>query len=102
MLLRIYVGERDMFHEHPVYEALVLKAREMHLAGATVIRGVMGYGASARLHTAKILTLSTDLPFVVEIVDKQEKIEAFLKAIEPMVTSKGVLVTREELKVMKV
>ena len=69
MLLRIFIGEDDKYHGRPLYEAIVLKAREMHLAGATILRGPMGYGHSSRLHTAKILRLSEDLPIVVEIVD---------------------------------
>ena len=74
MLLRIFFGENDRFEHRPLYEAIVLKAREMHLAGATVLRGPMGFGHSSRLHTAKILRLSFDLPIVVEIVDTEAKI----------------------------
>lgn len=71
MLLRIFIGESDRWHHQSLYEALVLKAREMHLAGATVLRGPMGFGKSSRLHTAKILRLSMDLPMVIEIVDTE-------------------------------
>ena len=78
MLLRIFIGESDRWKHQPLYEALVLKAREMHLAGATVLRGPMGYGKSSRLHTSKILRLSFDLPLVIEIVDTEEKLNAFL------------------------
>ena len=83
-LLRIFLGEDDRSDGRPLYEALVLKAREMHLAGATVLRGPMGFGRTSRLHTAKILRLSEDLPVVVEIVDAEDRIKDFLAAIEPM------------------
>jgi uncharacterized protein len=82
----------------PLYEALVLKAREMHLAGATVLRGTMGFGKSGRGHTAKILTLSMDLPLVIEIVDTEEKINSFLPVIDQMMT--GGLVTLEKVRVI--
>lgn len=72
-LLRIFIGESDQWQGKPLYEAIVLKARELHLAGATVLRGPMGFGARSRLHTAKVLRLSEDLPMVIEIVDAQEK-----------------------------
>ena len=78
MLLRIFIGESDRWNHKPLYEAIVLKAREMHLGGATVLRGPMGFGKSSRMHTAKILRLSMDLPMVIEIVDSEEKINAFL------------------------
>jgi uncharacterized protein len=99
VLLRIFVGENDHWHGKPLYEAIVLKAREMHLAGATVLRGPMGYGKSSRMHTAKILELSEDLPFLIEIVDSREKIDGFLPAIEPMMGS--ALVTTEDVKVLR-
>ena len=79
MLLRIFIGESDKFGDHPLYEAIVLKAREMHLAGATVLRGPMGFGQSSLLHTAKILRLSADLPLIIEIVDGEEKIRELLQ-----------------------
>ena len=82
MLLRVFIGESDRWHHSPLYEAIVLKARELHLAGATVLRGPMGYGKSSRLHTAKILRLSMDLPLVIEIVDAEEKIQAFLPVLD--------------------
>ncbi|KPK01715.1 MAG: hypothetical protein AMS20_13105 [Gemmatimonas sp. SG8_28] len=85
-LLRIFIGENDRHDNRPLYEWLVVKAREMGLAGATVIRGVEGFGAKSRLHTAKILRLSTDLPIVVEIVDTKDKIEAFLPVVDEVVT----------------
>jgi len=98
-LLRIYIGELDKWHHQPLYEAIVLKAREMGLAGATVLRGPMGFGAHSRLHTAKILRLSEDLPIVVEIVDKEEKINAFLPEIDRMV--RDGLITLEKVRVIK-
>jgi len=84
-LLRIFIGENDRHDGRPLYEWLVVTAREMGLAGATVIRGVEGFGAKSRLHTAKILRLSTDLPIVVEIVDTKDKIEAFLPVVDAAV-----------------
>jgi len=99
VLLRILVGERDRWHHQPLYEAIVLKAREMHLAGATVTRGVMGFGKSSRLHTAKILRLSLDVPLVIEMVDSEEKIQAFLPVLEPMMG--GGLLTMEKVKCLQ-
>ena len=99
MLLRIFIGENDRCGHRPLYEAIVLKAREMHLAGATVLRGPMGFGHSSRLHTAKILRLSGDLPLVIEIVDSEEKIRRFLPALEPMIGSG--LVTTEKVQVIQ-
>ncbi len=99
VLLRIFIGESDRWEHKPLYEAIVLKAREAHLAGATVLRGPMGFGKSSRLHTAKILRLSTDLPTVVEIVDSEEKINAFLPALDNMLG--GSLVTLERVKVIE-
>src|SRR3954453_21086151 len=87
VLLRIFVGEDDRFDPQPLYEAIVLKAREMQLAGATVLRGPMGFGHSSRLHTAKILRLSEELPLVIEIVDAEEKIAAFLPELDAMMGS---------------
>jgi len=84
LLLRIFVGESARHGHQPLYEAIVLKAREMHLAGATVTRCVMGYGKSSRLHTAKILRLSDDLPLVIELVDSEEKINAFLPVLDTL------------------
>src|SRR5438105_15864699 len=98
MLLRIFVGERDRWEHQPLYEAIVLKAREMHLAGATVLRGPMGFGKSSRLHTAKILRLSMDLPLVIEIVDSEEKIQQFLPVLGQMM--RGGLLTMETVKVI--
>src|ERR1700694_5196803 len=98
LLLRIFIGESDKWEHHPLHEAIVLKARELHLAGATVLRGPMGFGKSSRLHTAKILRLSMDLPMVIEIVDSDEKIQAFLPVLDKMMG--GGLLTIEQVKVM--
>ena len=98
-LLRIFIGESDRWHRQPLYEAIVLKARELGLAGATVLRGPMGFGASSHLHTAKILRLSMDLPIVIEIVDAEEKINLLLPHLDEMV-SEG-LVTLEDVRVLK-
>jgi len=99
VLLRIFLGENDRWEHSPLYEAIVLKAREMHLAGATVLRGPMGFGHSSRLHTTKILRLSEDLPFVIEIVDSEEKINQFLPVLEGMMGSG--MVTLEKVKVLR-
>jgi len=99
VLLRIFFGEGDRFEGKPLYEVLVLKAREMHLAGATVLRGPMGFGHSSRLHTSKILRLSEDLPLVIEIVDDEAKIEGFLPVLDRMMGSG--LVTLEKVKVLR-
>ena len=99
VLLRIFIGESDRWDHKPLYEAIVLKARELHLAGATVLRGPMGFGKSSRLHTAKILRLSADLPLVIEIVDSDEKIQAFLPILDSMMG--GGLVTLEKVKVLQ-
>ena len=98
VLLRIFLGESDRWEHRPLYEAIVLKAREMHLAGATVLRGPMGFGKSSRLHTAKILRLSMDLPLVIEIVDSEEKIQSFLPVLDKMMG--GGLLTLEKVKVI--
>lgn len=98
-LLRIFIGEEDYDSEgRPLYESIVLKAREMHLAGATVLRGGLGYGQTSRLHTTKILRLSEDLPLVVEIIDSEDKISAFLPVLDTMITSG--LVTLEQVQVL--
>ncbi|OWY17128.1 hypothetical protein B6V73_09825 [Thioclava sp. JM3] len=97
--LRIFIGEDDQNQGRPLYEAIVLKAREMHLAGATVSRGALGYGHSSRLHTTKVLRLSEDLPLVVEIVDSEEKIAAFLPELDRLMTSG--LVTIETVRVLQ-
>ena len=98
-LLRIFIGESDRWERKPLYEAIVLAAREADLAGATVLRGLMGYGRHSRIHTAKILRLSEDLPIVIEIADRTDKIEAFLPTVDRMVTEG--LVTLEKVRVLK-
>jgi PII-like signaling protein len=99
VLLRIFIGENDRAGGRPLYDAIVLKAREMGLAGATVLRGPMGFGHASRIRTAKIFDLSTDLPLIIEIVDSEEKIGAFLTVLEPMVGS--ALVTTEKVQVIR-
>ncbi len=98
-LLRIFLGESDKWHGKPLYEAIVLKARELCMAGATVLRGPMGFGARSHLHTAKILRLSEDLPIVVEIVDSKERIDAFLPHVDEMLDDG--LVTLEQVRVIR-
>jgi uncharacterized protein len=99
VLLRIFIGEDARFEHRPLYEAIVTKARETHLAGATVLRGPMGYGHSSELHTAKILNLAENLPVVIEIVDTQDKINAFLPTLNGMMSSG--LVTLEKVQVLQ-
>ena len=98
-LLRIFIGEADTWHGRPLYEAIIFKAREQGIAGATMLRGLMGYGATSRIHTAKILRLSEDLPVIIEIVDSRDKIAAFLPVIDAMV-QEG-LVTLEKVQVIQ-
>lgn len=98
VLLRIFIGESDRWKHQSLYEAIVMKARELHLAGATVLRGSMGFGAASRIHTAKILRLSMDLPLVIEIVDAEEKVNTLLPALDEMMGSG--LVTLEKVKVI--
>jgi uncharacterized protein len=97
-LLRVHIGEDDRWEGRPLYEAIVLEARALHLAGATVLRGSMGFGAHSRIHTAKVLRLSGDLPVVVEIVDQREKIDRLLQHIGPMVG--GGMITLERVEVI--
>jgi PII-like signaling protein len=99
VLLRIFIGEDDKFGSRPLYEAIVLKARELHLAGATVLRGPMGFGHSSRLHTTKILRLSEDLPLIIELVDSETQIQAFLPVLDAMMGSG--LVTLEKVQVLQ-
>jgi uncharacterized protein len=101
-LLRVFVGEGDRFGARPLYEEIVIRAREAHLAGATVLRGPMGFGQSSRLHTAKLLRLSEDLSFVIEIVDRTDKIDAFLPVLDLLITESGGsgLVTMEGVEVL--
>lgn len=98
VLLRIFIGESDRYQGKPLYETLVRKAREINLAGATVLRGPMGFGRSSRVHTAKILRLSEDLPIVIEIVDRKEKIDAFLPFVDEVVREG--MVTLENVRVL--
>jgi uncharacterized protein len=97
-LLRIFTGESDRYEHKPLYEAIVLKARELHLAGATVVRGSMGFGKSSRVHTSKILRLSMDLPVIIEIVDSEENIQRFLPTLSEMMM--GGLVIMEQVRVI--
>ena len=99
VLLRLMIGESDEFDGRPLYEALVFKARELGMAGATVLRGAMGFGRSSRMHTAKILRLSDDLPLVIEVIDTEDNIEKLLSAAEPMLGS--CLVTLENIRVLR-
>ena len=99
LLLRVLIGEDDRFDGKPLYEAIVLKARERALAGATVLRGPLGFGHSSRLHTTKILRLSEDLPIVIEIIDSKENITAFLPLLDSMLT--GGLVSLEEVRILR-
>ncbi len=100
-LLRIFIGESDKYDGKPLYEWLVLKAKELGLAGATVIRGLMGFGANSRIHTQKILRLSQDLPIIVEIVDTQDKIQDFIAVIENVVTEGLVTLEKAEVHIYK-
>jgi uncharacterized protein len=99
MLLRVFIGEDERYLGRPLYESIVLKARELHLAGATVLRGPLGFGHSSRLHTAKILRLSEDLPMVIEIVDSEQKIREFLSVLDEMIGSG--LVTIEKVQILR-
>ncbi len=97
-LLRIFIGEGDTYKGKPLYEAIVLKARELNLAGATVLKGVMGFGANSRLHTSKVLRLSEDMPLIIEIVDTEEKLDLLMPFLEETVTEG--LITIETVKVI--
>lgn len=97
VLLRIFFGENDKFHRLPLHEAIVLKAREMHLGGATVLRGHIGFGHSSRIHATRFLRLSQDLPIVVEIIDSQEKIDSFLPVLDGMMSSGLITMERAEV-----
>ncbi len=102
-LLRIFIGESDKAGNRPLYEALVYEAKKQGLAGATVLKGVMGYGANSRVHTAKLFDISVDLPMVVEIVDSEEKIRAFTLIVEQLFesTRSGGLITIEKAEVIR-
>jgi hypothetical protein len=99
LMLRIYIGEDDRHGNRPLHEAIVLEARSRHLAGATVLRGAMGFGHSSRLHTSKILRLSQDLPLVIEIIDSEDRINAFLPVLNDLMSSG--LVTLEKMQVLR-
>ena len=99
MLLRIFIGESDQFGSKALYEQIVLKAREMNLAGATVTRGIMGFGADSRMHTAKLLRLSEDLPVVIELVDTEENLNKMIPFLDEVVTEG--LITLEKVRVIK-
>ncbi len=99
LLLRVFIGESDHYKGKPLYEQIVLKARALNLAGATVLKGVMGFGADSRIHTAKLLELSVDLPMVIEIVDTEENINKLMPFIDETVTEG--LVTLEKMRVIK-
>ena len=101
VLLRIFMGESDRAGSRPLYEAVVMRARESGLAGATVLRGPMGFGLSSHLHTAKILRLSDDLPLIIEIVDSQDKIDAFLPQLDALMGAASGLVTLEKVQVLQ-
>ena len=99
VIVRVYIGETDQHGNKPLYEAIVLKARELNLAGATVVRGIMGFGAASRIHTVKVLRLSEDLPIVIEIVDTEENIKKVMPFLDEVV--KEGLITLEEVSVIK-
>ena len=99
LLLRIFIGESDKYKGMPLYEAIVLKARKLNMAGVTVTRGIMGFGAHSRLHSAKLLSLSDDLPIIIEIVDDKDRIEQLIPFLDDHV--KEGLVTLEKVKVIK-
>lgn len=99
ILLRIFIGETDKYEGKPLYEQIVLKAKELHLAGATVLRGLMGFGADSHMHSAKILRLSEDLPIVIELVDTEENLNKLLPFLDEVV--KEGLVTMEKVRVIK-
>ncbi len=99
ILLRIFIGESDSYKGHTLYEAIVVRARELHLAGATVIRGIMGFGASSRIHSTKLLTLSEDLPIIIEIVDTEDKINLLMSFLDEVV--KEGLITKERVNIIK-
>jgi uncharacterized protein len=99
ILLRVFIGESDVYKGQTLYEAIVKKARELHMAGTTVIRGIMGFGASSRIHSAKLLTLSEDLPVIIEIVDTEDKINLLIPFLDEVV--KEGLITKEIVHVIK-
>ncbi len=102
-LLRIFIGESDKIDGQPLYEALVHKAKEKGLAGATVLRGIEGFGAASRIHTAKILRLSEDMPIIVEIIDTQEKVNLFMPEVDDLFqrSGSGGMVTLERAEIIR-
>lgn len=100
-LVRIFLGESDRWHGNELYEAIVMEARKYGISGATVLRGIMSYGANKHFHAAKLLDISTDLPIVVEIVDNEDKVRAFLQTIDPMLAEKGCLITLERVEIYR-
>lgn len=99
-LLKVYIGERDQFHGVPLYHAIVVKVREMGMAGATVCRGIEGFGARSRIHTANILRLSEDLPITIEIIDTAERIDRFISELDQMVRE-GLVITVQDVDIVK-
>ncbi|HSN09367.1 MAG TPA: DUF190 domain-containing protein [Hanamia sp.] len=102
-LLRIFLGESDKYHQQPLYETIVFEAKKQSLSGATVIRGIMGFGANSKIHTAKLFDISSDLPIIVEIVDTLEKINDFIKIVEQLFeeSKSGGLITIEKAEVIR-
>lgn len=100
-LLRIFIGDSDRFEGRPLYEWLVIRAKEQGLAGATVLRGLMGFGANSRVHTAKIMRLSEDLPIIIEVVDTEEKIRAFLSDIEGVIKEGLVTIEKADVQIYR-
>ena len=102
-LLRVFLGESDKYRQQPLYEAIVFEAKKQSLSGATVVRGIMGFGASSKIHTAKLFDISTDLPVVIEIVDTLEKINLFVKTVNQLFeeSKSGGLITIEEIRVIR-
>ena len=100
-LLRIFIGDADQLHHQPLYQVILLEAKKAGLAGGTVLKGIMSFGASSRVHTVKLLDLSTDLPVIVEIIDQEDKIRAFIEVLGPMIEQAGCggLITIEKAEV---
>lgn len=102
-LLRIFLGESDKYHQQPLYETIVFEAKKQELSGATVIRGIMGFGANSKIHSAKLFNISTDLPVIVEIVDTDDKINRFINTVEQFFeeSKSGGLITIEKAQVIR-
>ncbi len=102
-LLRIFLGESDKYHQQPLYEVIVFQAKKQLLSGATVSRGIMGFGANSRIHTARLFDISTDLPVIIEIVDTEDKISSFIKSVEVLFeeSQSGGLITVEKAEVIR-